>query len=172
LSGGNNCQIVLKGNLWVAGNITLNQKALIITDAAVAAIPTIMVDGSSGVVFNQQSGSATNAAGIGTQFITFYSVAACSPDCANVTDADLFNSTPITTINLGNQSLSAGSRFFARWSTVAVAQGGAIGSVAGQRILLSNSGSISFSSNQGTTTYSWVARYYEPIPVPDSHSTN
>ncbi len=172
LSAGNNCQVILKGDLWVTGNITLNQKALIITDAAVAAIPTIMVDGSTGVVFNQQSGAATNASGIGTQFVTFYSTAGCSPNCADVTDADLFNSTPITTINLGNQSLSAGSRFFARWSTISVAQGGAIGSVAGQRILLSNSGSISFSSNLGTTTYSWVARYYEPVPVPDARSTN
>lgn len=172
LSGGNNCQIILKGDLWVTGNITLNQKALIITDAAVAAMPTIMVDGSSGVVFLQQSGSATNASGIGTQFITFYSTDGCSPNCVNVTDGDLFNSTPITTINLGNQSLSAGSRFFARWSTIAVAQGGAIGSVAGQRILLSNSGGISFSSNLGTTTYSWVARFYDPIPVPDARSTN
>lgn len=172
LSGGNNCQIILKGNLWVTGNITLNQKALITTDTGVAVIPTIMVDGPNGVSFNQQSGSATNSAGIGTQFITFYSTAGCSPDCATVTDGNLFTSTPLTTINLGNQSLSAGSRFYARWSTISVAQGGAIGSVAGQRILLSNSGSISFSSNQGTTTYSWVARFYEPIPVPDMRNTN
>ena len=172
LTGGNNCQIIIKGNVWVTGNVSLTQKAIIKTDPAVTSMPTMMIDGSAGLSFNQQSGAAANAGGIGTQFVTFYSTAPCAPDCADVTDADLYTSTPIVTINLGNQSLSAGSRFYARWTALTVSQGGAIGSVVAQQLNLANSGTISFTTAQGTSTYVWVARYYETLPVPDSRSTN
>lgn len=172
LTGGNNCQIILLGNIWVTGTVALNQKAIIKTDNSLTVMPTMMIDGSAGLAFNQQSGAAANAGGIGTQFITFYSTAPCSPDCADVTGADLYASTPAVTINLGNQSLSAGSRFYARWTALTVSQGGAIGSVVAQKLNLANSGTISFTTAQGTSTYTWVARYYEALPVPDSRSTN
>lgn len=172
LTVGNNCSIILKGNLWITGNLVLNQKAFVKPDTTVTTMPTVMIDGSGGLNFSQQSGSAANNNGIGTQFITFYSAATCSPDCPSLTGSDLVNSTALTTITLNNQSLSAGSRFYAYWSGLSIGQGGAIGSVAGQRIDLNNSGSISFASTQGSNTYSWVVRFYDNLPVPDARATN
>ncbi len=168
----NSCTVLVQGDVWITGKVTLTQKGGFKADPALAAMPTVMIDGSSGINYNQQSSVSANSSGIGIQFITFWSAATCSPDCTSVTGADLVNSMNVSTINLNNQALAAGSRFYAYWSGLTMGQGGSIGSIAAQKINLNNSGSISFSSNQGTSIYVYRVQYYETMAVPDARNTN
>jgi hypothetical protein len=172
LTAGNNCVITTQGDLWITGNISFTQKAVIQPSAALTTAPTVMVDGSAGISLSQQSGVAANTGGVGISFITFYAVAGCSPNCSSLTGQELINSMAVTTIDLSNQSLSAGSSFYAYWSAINVGQGGSLGAILAQKIILSNSGSVSFSNTQGASTYSWSVHYYEEMPVPDSRNTN
>ena len=161
---GNNCVVTVSGNVWITGSLTLTQKGTLKLANSATTAPTIMVDGSSGINLGNQTAISSNASGVGMQFITFWANDGCSPDCGSVTGTDLANSQGTVTINLGNQGLAAGSTFYARWSAVQLAQAGSIGSVLGQEIILSNTGSISFGGGTGlggVITYS--VRYYEQL---------
>jgi hypothetical protein len=155
------CNIIVSGNAWITGNFTMTQKPIIKPGAAVTVQPTIMVDGSSGVTFNNQASVSTNAGGVGMEFITFYSTASCSPDCTTVTGTDLANSQNILTISIGNQGDAPGSVLYARWTKVSVGQAGTIGAILGQTIDLGNSGNLSFVSTVSTNNYTYDVRYYE-----------
>jgi len=155
------CKILVSGNAWITGNFTMTQSPIIIPAASVTVQPTIMVDGSTGVTFNNQASVSTNASSIGIEFITFYSTAGCSPDCASVTGTDLYNSQNLQTINIGNQGDAPGSVLYARWTKVVVAQGGTIGAILGQTIDLGNSGNLSFVDTVSTSNYTYDVRYYE-----------
>jgi hypothetical protein len=116
------------------------------------------------MALGNQSQISSNASGVGMQLITFWANAGCSPDCGSLTGPQLSASQGTVTINLGNQGLAAGSTFYSRWSAIALAQSGSIGSVLGQEIILSNTGSISFGGGTGlggVITYS--VRYYEQL---------
>lgn len=169
----NNCILYLRGDLWITGKITATQKALIITDPSVTSMVHIMIDSADGINLNQQSGMAANELGAGFEVITTYSTAACGNDCTSVTGADLVNSMTYTTIDLNNQSLAAGTTFYALWTSLSLKQGGTVGAIMAQKIYLANSGAIAFGQNAvGTTTYSWNVRYYEQMPVRDAQTTN
>jgi hypothetical protein len=158
---GNNCTILVSGNTWITGNFTMSQKSIIKPAAGVTTQPNIMVDGSSGVTLNNQASVSTNANNIGMEFLTFYSAAACSPDCSSVTGIDLYNSQNLTTVNIGNQGDAPGSVFYARWSKVLVGQAGTIGALLGQTIEMGNSGNLSFVDTVSTGNYTYDVRYYE-----------
>jgi hypothetical protein len=158
-----NCQVLVSGNAWITGNFSMTQTGIIKPAATVTVQPVIMVDGSNGVDLANQSSIATNAQStpVGLEFITFYSAAPCSPDCTTVTGTDLYNSQSHTTINIGNQGAAPGSVLYARWTELALGQGGSIGAILGQTIDLEQSGSLSFGSTVATGTYSYDVRYYE-----------
>lgn len=155
------CNVLVSGNTWITGNLTTTQKPILKPAAAVSIQPTIMIDGSSGVTFNNQSSVSSNSGGVGMQFITFYSTAGCSPDCSSVTGADLAASQGIQTISIGNQGDAPGSIFYARWTKVTVSQAGTLGALLGQTIELGNSGNLSFIETVSTSNYTYDVRYYE-----------
>jgi hypothetical protein len=160
----NNCIVTVSGNAWITGSLSTTQKGTIVLANSATTTPTIMVDGSSGISLGNQSQISSNASGVGMQLITFWANAGCSPDCGSLTGPQLSASQGTVTINLGNQGLAAGSTFYSRWSAIALAQSGSIGSVLGQEIILSNTGSISFGGGTGlggVITYS--VRYYEQL---------
>jgi hypothetical protein len=161
VTASHSCTILVSGNAWITGNFTMTQSPIIVPAAGVTVQPTIMVDGSTGVSFNNQASVATNASSIGMEFITFYSTAGCSPDCTSVTGTDLYNSQNLQTINIGNQGDAPGSVLYARWTKVVVAQGGTIGAILGQTIDLGNSGNLSFVDTVSTSNYTYDVRYYE-----------
>lgn len=169
----NNCVVTVQGNLWVTGHIKMTQKGIMAADASVTTPINVMVDDSTGISINNQAAIATNAKGVGFNFYAFYSAATCGADCTSVTGADLVNSIAVTTINLNQQSLSSGTTFYARWSSLSLSQGGSIGAILAQKIYLNNSGVISFGkANAGTTTSSWSVRYYDQMAVTDLQTTN
>lgn len=160
----NSCTITISGNAWIDGNLNLSNTSQFKVGAGVTTRPTVMVDGSSGITLNNQSVIATNAAGIGIDFITFYSTAGCSPDCTSVTGPNLNSSMAIDTINIGNQGLAPNSTFYARWTGLNLNNGGTIGSILAQKITLGNSGNITFGSASSLSAlYSWDVRYYETL---------
>lgn len=161
----NSCSITISGNAWITGNLSLSNTSQIKVAPGLTTRPVVMIDGSSGVTLSNQTVIATNSGGVGIDFITFYSTAACNPDCSSVTGIDLNNSMDVITVNINNQGLAANSTFYARWSGLTLSNGGNIGSILAQKMILSNSGNITFGGTESvfTSTYAWDVRYYETL---------
>lgn len=155
------CQITVEGDVWITGNLTIsNTSRLNVANALGTTQPDIMVDGSNGVDIGNSGLLNPNILDTGFQIITYWSAASCSPDCANVTGNDLYNSRNNATIELSQSASGANSIFYSRWSRVEVANTGAIGALVGQTIYLRNSGAITFGTSVGTgTTYFVVDGY-------------
>jgi len=162
VSVSNKCQVTVQGNVWITGSLSVsnNQTALVVADSLGATQPVIMVDSVSGIAFTNSAGTTANSAGTGFEFITFYSTAGCSPDCATVTGTSLAASRTVSTININTSGDAANSLFYAYWSQVSLANSGQIGALVGQTINLSNSGTITFGSSVGTGTTTWVVKGY------------
>jgi hypothetical protein len=157
----NNCVVTVKGNVWITGTLnTSNSTQMRVDNSVGTIIPIIMVDGSGGATFSNSSNLVSNSSSTGFQIITFWSQASCSPNCADVTGTDLYNSRNTETIRLNNSAQGANTIFYSRWSKVNVSNSGQIGALIGQVIQLSNSGTITFGTSTGTGTTTWVVSDY------------
>jgi hypothetical protein len=157
----NKCKVTVQGNVWITGNFSMiNQSQLIVADSLGTTKPVIMVDGSTGASFGNSATLTSNVSSTGFEIITFYSKAACSPDCTSVTGTDLNNSRSVITINLQQSSTGAQTIFYAYWSEVDIANSGQLGALIGQTILLENTGTITFTTSTGLGTSSWVINGY------------
>lgn len=158
----NNCQVTVSGNVWITGKLTLsNQGKLIVSNALGTTRPVIMVDGSATAVsLSNNTELKPNSSGTGFQIITYWSRAACSPDCADVTGTDLYNSRNDTTIDMNNSSDAGATALYARWTRVSVSNSGEIGALVGQTIALNNSATITFGTSVGDSTQYWVISGY------------
>ena len=145
------CNVLVQGNVWITGSFSMNNTSVLkVDDALGSTVPNIMVDGASGATFQQSSTLASNTTGTGFEIYTFYSTAACSPDCTSLSGADLYNSRSITTISLQNTASAPTTVFYAYWSQVSVANSGALGAIIGQTILMSNTGTLTFGAPAAT----------------------
>jgi hypothetical protein len=160
----NNCTVKINGNVWITGSLTPgNNGRLAVQNSVGATMPDVVIDGSGGLTLSNNATVVTNTSGTGIEFLTFWSSAACSPDCSSVTGTDLYTSQNTQTINLANNGAAPASILYAYWSKVTVSNNGAIGAVAGQTVQLSNNAVINFtasvpgSDNRVTT---WVKRGY------------
>jgi Tfp pilus assembly protein PilX len=167
VTGTNNCIIKINGNVWITGNVTFgNGEKMVIQTAVGTTTPSIVIDGSAGLIFGNNSGITPNSSNTGAEIVTFWSSAACSPDCSTVTGTDLFTSQNTTTINFSNNSSAANTTLYAYWSRALISNNGNLGAVAGQTVQLGNNAVINFTSsvpgsdNRVTT---WVKRGYMRI---------
>ena len=158
----NNCQVTVGGDVWIDGKFKLANSARLRVSDSASTTPTIMIDGDF-ADFANNSSILANSASIGFQFINYYSKAACSPNCADVTGDDLYGSKDVVTIKLNNSTLAPGSTFYSRWTKLELANSGSIGSVIGQTIQLSNSGNISFGSNLSSGQSIWSIKNYRQV---------
>lgn len=157
----NKCKVTVQGNVWITGNFSMtNQSQLIVADSLGSTKPVIMVDGSTGATFNQSAALVSNSSATGFEIITFYSKAACSPDCASVTGTDLNNSRGVVTISLLQSATGPNTIFYAYWTEVDIGNSGQLGALIGQTILLENTGTITFTTSAGVGTSSWVVNGY------------
>lgn len=154
----NNCKVTVSGNVWITGRLTLsNQAQIIVSNSLGTTRPTIMVDGSgTSISFNNASEIVANTNNTGFRFITYWSSASCSPDCADVTGVNLSNSRNVTTIQMNNSANAAQSILYAKWSRVSVSNSGQIGALVGQTVQLTNSATITFGTSAGESTSYWV----------------
>lgn len=158
------CQVTVEGNVWITGTLTVRNSArLIVANSLGTTRPDIMVDGSS-AQFQNSSFLQSNASSTGFQIVTYRSSPSCSPDCADVTGQELYNSRNLTTISLSNSASAPNTVFYAKWSRVTVGNTGAIGALVGQTVELNNSGTITFGTtvSGGGTTY-WVIDGYRRV---------
>ncbi len=159
----NTCKVTVNGNVWITGKLDVrNSGQLIVSDTLGTNRPTIMVDGEY-AKFNQNAVLQGNASNKGFQIITYKSNASCSPDCADVIGADLFNSRNLTTIELDNSASGPNTIFYARWARVKVVNSGQIGALVGQTVELANSGTITFGTSIGTGTTFWIIDGYRRV---------
>jgi hypothetical protein len=165
----NGCVVTLNGNVWITGRLDVNNNATIkVADSLGATRPVVMVDGATSgsnyaATINNNGILQPNATGTGLMLITYWSAAACSPDCVDVTGTDLQSSQNVKTLDLSNNGVASNSILYARWTKVDISNNGAIGAVAGQTINMGNNAVINFttsvpgSSNQ---TITWAKRGY------------
>jgi Tfp pilus assembly protein PilX len=173
ISMSNGCTVKINGNVWITGGVDLsNLSTLAVQNSVGTTMPVIVTDGiiTGGVNGGNPSFALSNngkiqpnSSNTGVQVISFYSNAACSPDCATLTGTALATSQPLLTIDLGNNGTAQYSNFYAYWTMVRVSNNGTLGSIAGQTVDLEDNAVISFTSsvpgsnNQITT---WVKRGY------------
>ncbi len=159
----NNCTVTISGNVWIDGGLIFKNSAVTKVADGLSAMPTVLVDGASGLQLKNSAAVAANNLGVGLEFVTYYCGAGCSVDTANLTGKALYDSQNTTTIDLANSSLGAGSIFYARWSKVRLLNSGTVGTLIGQTVELDNSGNISFSSSGGPGSTVWDIRQYQQI---------
>ncbi len=156
------CKVTVNGNVWITGKFTVSNSAqLIVVDSLGSTIPNIMVDGEDGFNIKNAAVLTPNSSSTGFEIYTFWSTAACSPDCTSVTGVDLYNSRNKPTIIMQNNTNANKTIFYAYWSRVQINNTGDIGAIVGQSIELKNSGTITFGSSvPGTSITTWVANGY------------
>ncbi len=166
---GNNCRITITGDVWITGNVNMgNNSRFIVSNTLGTTRPTIMVDGGNtsgtgGFRFGNNAQIVPNSSNTGVQVVTFWSAAACSPECTTVTGPDLANSQNVLTISLDNNGSASHTILWSHWSRVRVANNGAIGAVTGQTIDLGNNAVINFTASvpgSDNLVTTWVKRGY------------
>jgi hypothetical protein len=158
----NKCVVTIAGNIWITGSLTLKNSAqILVADSLGSTRPIIMVDGASGVTLNNSAKLASNSSGTGLELISFYSTAACSPDCTSLSGTDLNNSRNITTINLQQSATGPQTVFYAYWTKVEIGNSGQLGSLIGQTVQLENTGTITFTTSTGTGVTAWIISSYQ-----------
>lgn len=155
------CQVTVLGNVWITGTLTArNSSQIIVSDSLGTTRPDIMIDGSS-AQFQNTALLKSNSSGTGFQVVTYRSSPSCSPDCANVTGQELYNSRNLTTISLANSASAPNTIFYAKWTRVTVGNSGQIGALVGQTVELTNTGTITFGTSvSGGGTTGWVIDNY------------
>lgn len=161
------CKVTILGDAWITGSLSLANSGQIIIDNSLGITrPNVMIDGLLGL-FRNGSSVVSNSSNTGAQFINYWSLASCSPDCAEVTGWDLFLSRIIITLALDNSGGAANSIFYSRWTRVLVSNTGSIGALVGQTVQLTNSGTITFGTTvePGTGNAFWVISQYQRDPI-------
>jgi len=159
----NLCLVKVEGNIWITGNLSLQNLGVLKVKEGLSTPPVIMIDGSSGLTMKNASILLPNLSFKGFRVITYYSSAACSPDCSNVTGVDLYNSKNLRTIYLVNSSSGPFSEFYSRWSKIEIANSGNVGALVGQEILMSNASAVTFgvSVSGVNAPNAWVIKSYK-----------
>lgn len=156
----NSCIVTVTGNVWITGTLELkNSGKLVVSDALGLTQANVMIDGRT-AVFRNTALIASNVLGTGLQIISYWSTASCSPNCADVTGIDLYNSRDLVTIDLDNSAAGPNTIFYSKWTRALVANSGQIGALVGQSVELKNSGSITFGTSVGTGSTFWVIDGY------------
>lgn len=146
------CKITILGDVWVQGEFIIKNTAQIIVSNSLGTTrPNFMVDGPK-AEFENSAQLVGNNQGTGMQFITYWSKASCSPDCADVTGQDLYDSRSEVTLLLKNSAQAPQSILYARWTQAQLDNGGDIGAIIGQTVKLQNSAAVTFGASVGAGT--------------------
>lgn len=148
----NTCEVTIKGNVWITGDLNVSNNAKLIVDNPLLAVkPVIMVDGSTTAI-EDNSKLVSNLSGTGMMIINFWSpIVACSPDCVNLTGTDLLNSQSQRTILLKNLAVGPQSILYAYWTKLELDNAGSVGAIAAQNISLKDTGAPGFGTTINST---------------------
>lgn len=156
------CEVLIKGNVYITGDLDLGGAARMTVDDALGTTrPVIMVDGKITV-----GGSArviANSSGTGAHFVSFQSSAACSPNCTTVTGTDLKNSQNLETVSVGGGVNMPGMIFHAYWGKVRLSGSGNVGAAAGQTVDMSGAGTVTFGTVLSSGDRTWTVTSYQQV---------
>lgn len=162
------CVITVEGDVWITGNLSLHNAAIVIVKLGVSQQPVIMVDGQNGVTIRNAAGlmANINLKPVGFKVITYASTIACSTaavNACNVTGTDLYNSKNKVTVSIENAAAAAETEFYARWSKIVINNSGNIGALVGQTVELSNAAAITFGTEVSDFSgpVAWVVNSYK-----------
>lgn len=159
---GNSCDLTIKGNVYITGNLTINGAAHIKVDDSVGTVrPIVVVDGIIDV-----GGSASitaNSAGTGIEFISFASDPAtgCGASCTNLSGTALKKTSTYVTVKVGGAVSVPGVVFNAYWGEADISGSGNIGSAAGQTVNLSGAGTVTFGTKLSSGVSTWTITSYQ-----------
>jgi hypothetical protein len=106
-----------------------------------------------------------NTSGTGIEFISFDSAASCGATCTSLSGNDLYNSSQLTTVNIGGAVSLPGMIFQAYWGELVLGGSGHIGAVAAQTINMSGAGTIVFGTTLSSGTSTWTITSYQQLPA-------
>lgn len=162
VSIGSSCNLTITGDVYITGNLTVGGGSTIrIADSVGTTIPKIVVDGT----VNLGSGGKilANSSGTSAQIISYRSTASCSPNCANVTGTDLYNSRNQQNVTVDGGGSFPGLAVWAYWSKAKINGAGIVGAVTGQTIDMEGAGNVTFGTSLGSGTTTWTIRSYQRV---------
>ena len=138
------CIVTISGDTWITGNILIDSGSIVRIAEGLTRRPTIMLDGANGLILDSKSSILTNSNGVGGRFVTYYSTATCSPECTDVTGANLSASSKIKTIEFDSSAYSTlGSEFIAAWTAINIDSRSQVGALSGQYIRIESQATVS-----------------------------
>ena len=156
------CNVVIKGDAYISGDLTIGGAAKITVDESVGTTrPTVLVDGKITVGGSGQI--IANSAGTGIQFISFKSNASCGSTCTTLTGTQLKATQSLETINVGGAVNLPGMIFQAYWGKVTIGGSGNIGAAAGQTVDMSGAGTVTFGTKLSSGGRTWTITSYQQI---------
>lgn len=154
------CNLVIRGDTYITGNLDIGGAATITIDDSVGATrPNIVVDGT--ITLGGSARILANNQGTGARFMSFKSSATCNPGCTALTGNDLYNSMNVTTVNVGGAVNLPGMIFQSYWGKIALSGSGNLGSAIGQTVDLSGAGTVLFGTSLGSGTTTWSITGYQ-----------
>jgi Tfp pilus assembly protein PilX len=154
------CNVVIKGDAYITGDLTIGGAAKITVDESVGTTrPVIVVDGK--ITVSGSGGIIANSKGTGIQFISFKSAASCAASCTTLSGNDLKSSQILQTISIGGNVNLPGMIFEAYWGKLTVAGSGNIGAALGQTVDLSGAGTITFGTTLSSGARTWTITSYQ-----------
>ncbi len=162
VSVASSCNLVVKGNTYITGNLDIGGAAKITVDnSAGTTRPVIIVDGTITV-----GGSAqliANSYGTGIEFISFKSTASCNPNCTSLSGNDLKTSSGTQTVSIGGAASLPGMVFDSYWGKITVTGSGNVGSAIGQTVDMSGAGTVTFGTTLSSGARTWTISSYQEL---------
>ncbi len=177
----NSCTILLEGDVWIDGSLLVQNSASIIPAPGVVATPTVMLDGNpplgfgsvplTTLLFNNSTltGTESNPDGVGARFIVYNSLAACSPECTSLTEAEAADSNHIYGIIMNNNAYASDAIMVSKWSMVVLNNQSQVGSAVGASVILNHSSSATGEAvftngvGGGGTPSAWGIKLYRGL---------
>lgn len=162
VSIGGSCNIVIRGDTYITGNLDIGGAARITVDDSVGADrPVVVVDGTINT-----GGSAqiiANSYGTGIHFISFRTNAACNPNCTDLSGNALKSSQDLQTVTVGGAVSLPGMIFQAYWGKVRLGGSGNLGAAIGQTVDLSGAGTVTFGTTLSSGESTWTVSSYQQV---------
>jgi len=158
------CNVVIKGDAYITGDLNIGGAATIKIDDSVGTTrPVIVVDGK--ITLGGSARILANSQGTGAQFISWKSSAACNPNCTAVTGTELKTSQALETINIGGAVNLPGMIFQAYWGKITLGGSGNVGSVIGQTVDMSGAGTVTFGTTLSSGSKTWTVTSYQRLKL-------
>jgi len=156
------CNLVIKGDVYITGSLTLGGAATVKIDDSVGSVrPNIIADGK--ITVDNSASITANSAGTGAQFISFASdpSTGCGAACTNVTGTPLKTTSNYETVYVGGAVSVPGMIFNAYWGKVSIAGSGNIGAATGLTVSLNGAGTVTFGTKLSSGVSTWTISSYQ-----------